>query len=231
MPKKILIIEDDSNIANLITLYAEKEGYLTHHSEDGRQGLEDFTTFQPDFVILDLMLPELDGIEVAKTIRKTSNVSILMLTAKSEELDKIVGLEMGADDYLTKPFSPRELMARIKAILRRTTVSHEPPEQPNLINIHDLVVNIEKMEIKQKNKLIHFSSLEFRLLLFLIQHPGVVYSRDRLMEEIYIHDDVLVFDRTIDVHIKNIRKKLGDDPRSPTYIQSIFGVGYRFCEP
>jgi two-component system response regulator RegX3 len=226
-----LIVEDDANIANLISLYAEKEGYILHHSEDGQKGLEDFNVFQPDFVILDLMLPELDGIEVAKMIRKTSHVPILMLTAKSEELDKIVGLEMGADDYLTKPFSPRELMARIKAILRRTNTPIESFEQQNVINIHDLTINIEKMEIKQKNNLIHFSSLEFRLLLFLIQHPGIVYSRDRLMEEIYIHDDVLVFDRTIDVHIKNIRKKLGDDPKTPTYIQSIFGVGYRFCEP
>jgi DNA-binding response OmpR family regulator len=226
-----LIIEDDTNIANLVSLYAEKEGYIVHHSEDGLNGLEDFSVFQPDFIILDLMLPEMDGIEVAKKIRKTSSTPILMLTAKSEELDKILGLEIGADDYLTKPFSPRELMARIKTILRRANPLTEKTDQSNIIQIHDLSVNIEKMEVRQQNSLLHFSSLEFRLLLFLIQHPGIVFSRDRLMEEIYVHDDVIVFDRTIDVHIKNIRKKLGDDSKSPTYIQSIFGVGYKFVEP
>jgi DNA-binding response OmpR family regulator len=231
LPKKILIIEDDTNIANLVSLYAEKEGYIVHHSEDGLNGLEDFSVFQPDFIILDLMLPEMDGIEVAKKIRKTSSTPILMLTAKSEELDKILGLEIGADDYLTKPFSPRELMARIKTILRRASPLTEKTDQTNIIQIHDLSVNIEKMEVRQQNNLLHFSSLEFRLLLFLIQHPGIVFSRDRLMEEIYVHDDVIVFDRTIDVHIKNIRKKLGDDSKSPTYIQSIFGVGYKFVEP
>lgn len=231
MQKKILIIEDDNNIANLVGLYADKEGYLVHHSENGLLGLEDFAVFQPDFVILDLMLPELDGMEVAKTIRKSSSVPILMLTAKSEELDKILGLEIGADDYLTKPFSPRELMARVKTILRRSNTSTSPNKDANIIQIHDLAVNVEKMEIKQKNNLIHFSSLEFRLLLFLIQHPGVVFSRDKLMSEIYVNDDVLVFDRTIDVHIKNIRKKLGDDSKSPQYIQSIFGVGYKLIEP
>lgn len=231
MQKKILLIEDDINIANLVSLYVEKEGYLLHHSENGVSGLEDFVTFQPDFIILDLMLPELSGIEVAKKIRLQSTVPILMLTAKSEELDKILGLEMGADDYLTKPFSPRELMARVKSILRRTTSFNLESNTSNLIKIHDLQVNIEKMEVKKQNEVIRFSSLEFRLLLFLLQHPGIVYSRDQLMSEIYANDDVLVFDRTIDVHIKNIRKKLGDDSKSPRYIQSIFGVGYKMMEP
>ena len=231
MPKKILLIEDDINIANLVSLYAEKEGFLFHHSPDGLSGLEAIKNFQPDFIILDLMLPELSGIEVAKHVRQKSTTPILMLTAKSEELDKILGLEIGADDYLTKPFSPRELMARIKSILRRTSPSYSASNSSNLIKIHDLEINIEKMEIKQKNDLIRFSSLEFRLFLFLIQHPGIVFSRDRLMSEIYTNDDVLVFDRTIDVHIKNIRKKLGDDSKSPRYIQSIFGVGYKLIEP
>lgn len=231
MPKKIQIIEDDDPIANLVILYAEKEGYTILHSENGQKGLEDFNSFQPDLVVLDLMLPELDGMEVAKAIRSKSNTPILMLTSKSEELDKILGLEMGADDYLTKPFSPRELMARIKSILRRTIGSSEYQNQKNVIQIHDLTVNIEKMEIRKQGELLRFSSLEFRLLLFLIQHPGVVYTRDRLMEEIYSQDDVLVFDRTVDVHIKNIRKKLQDDSKSPRYIQSIFGVGYKMIEP
>ena len=230
MAKKIQIIEDDDNIANLVSLYAEKEGYLIYHSENGLTGLEDFKVFQPDFIVLDLMLPGLGGIEVAKTIRKSSMVPILMLTAKSEELDKIIGLEMGADDYLTKPFSPRELMARIKSILRRSNPEPQTQEQSNIVQIHDLVLNIEKMEVRKQDNFLRFSSLEFRLLLFLAKHPGVVFSRDRLMSEIYIHDDVLVFDRTIDVHIKNIRKKLGDDSKSPTYIQSIFGVGYKMIE-
>ena len=231
MQKKIQIIEDDDPIADLVRLYAEKDGYEIHHSGNGRKGLEDFKVFQPDFVILDLMLPELNGIDVAKTIRSKSNVPILMLTAKSEEIDKILGLEIGADDYLTKPFSPRELMSRIKSILRRTNQNREVQNQKNIIKIHDLVLNIEKMEIKRQDELIHFSSLEFRLFLFLIQHPGVVFTREKLMEEIYTEDNVLVFDRTIDVHIKNIRKKLGDDPKLPTYIQSVFGVGYKLIEP
>lgn len=231
MLKKIQIIEDDDPIADLVRLYAEKDGYEIHHSDNGKKGLEDFKVFQPDFVILDLMLPEIDGIDVAKTIRSKSNVPILMLTAKSEEIDKILGLEIGADDYLTKPFSPRELMARIKSILRRSSQNRETQNQNNILKIHDLIINVEKMEIRRNEELLHFSSLEFRLLLFLIQHPGVVFTRDRLMEEIYADDNVLVFDRTIDVHIKNIRKKLSDDPKSPTYIQSIFGVGYKMIEP
>lgn len=229
MQKKILIIEDDEKIAKLVQIYAVKEGYKVDWADDGKEGLEAFETKKPDFVILDLMLPEIDGLEIAKTIRSKSKTPILILTAKAEEFDKVLGLELGADDYLTKPFSPRELMARIKTIFRRSAGSQED-QKTNIFYVHDLEIDPLKMEIKKNKQSIPFSSLEFRLLLFLAQHPGHVFSREKLMQEMYPEDDVLVFDRTVDVHIKNIRKKLKDDPKTPKYIQSIFGVGYRFLE-
>jgi len=229
MQKKILIIEDDEKIAKLVQIYAEKDGFKIYWADDGKKGLETFESIKPDFVILDLMLPEVDGFDIARIIRSKSKTPILILTAKAEEFDKILGLEFGADDYLTKPFSPRELMARIKTILRRVT-SCSDDFRTDIFSIHDLEIDPLKMEVKRQNQSIQFSNLEFRLVLFLAKHPGHVFSRDKLMQEMYPEDDVLVFDRTVDVHIKNIRKKLHDDPKRPKYIQSVFGAGYRFIE-
>ena len=227
--RKILIIEDDKKISDLVKLYLENEGYQTSVAYDGRSGLDLFKSESPDFIVLDLMLPEIDGIEVARRIRTDSKVPILMLTAKSEEIDKVLGLEIGADDYVTKPFSPKELVARIKAILRRVYQEGES-ETSQIIRIKDLEIDYKKYQVKKGDEVIHLSALEFRLLCALASSPGHVYSRNQLMSKIYDNENEIVFDRTIDVHIKNIRKKLEDNPRDPTYIESVFGVGYRFRE-
>jgi len=227
--RKILIIEDDKKISDLVKLYLENEGFQTSTAYDGESGLDLFKSESPDFIVLDLMLPEIDGIEVAKRIRAESKVPILMLTAKSEEIDKILGLEIGADDYVTKPFSPKVLVARIKAILRRVYQEGER-DSSQIIRIKNLEIDRKKYQVKKGDEVIHLSALEFRLLSVMASLPGQVFSRNQLMSKIYDNENEIVFDRTIDVHIKNIRKKLDDNPRDPTYIESVFGVGYRFRE-
>ena len=227
--KKILIIEDDQKISDLVKLYLEKESFQTIASLDGKEGLELAEKESPDFIVLDLMLPEIGGMDIAKRVRRKSNVPILMLTAKSEEFDKVLGLEIGADDYLIKPFSPKELVARVKAILRRTETSREM-DTLEKNRIKDLEIDQKKFQVKKKGKIINLSALEFRLLSALASHPGQVFSRSELMHNIYKEDNEIVFDRTIDVHIKNLRKKLKDNPRRPVYIESVFGVGYKFRE-
>ncbi len=225
----ILVIEDDERIASLIRMYLEKESYEVSVALNGREGLQLFERVAPKLVVLDLMLPEVDGWSVLRTIRRTHSTPIIMLTAKADEIEKIMGLESGADDYITKPFSPRELIARIRAILRRTTTASDLQEQ-SLIKAKDLIINPDKMTVMQGSNLLHFSALEFKLLQHLASRPGYVFSRIRLLDEIYRNQDVLVEERTIDVHIKNIRKKLGDSSKNPVYIESIFSVGYRFIE-
>lgn len=227
--KKILIIEDDQKISDLVNLYLEKEGFQIITALDGKKGLELAEKENLDFIVLDLMLSKIDGMEVAKRIRRKSNVPILMLTAKSEEFDKILGLEIGADDYLTKPFSPKELVARVKAILRRAEINQEFKTLEKF-KIKDLEIDQKKFQVKKNGKVIKLSALEFRLLSVLASHPGQVFARDQLMDKIYGYNDEVVFDRTIDVHIKNLRKKFKDNPRRPTYIESVFGVGYKFKE-
>ncbi len=223
---KILLIEDDDRIASLIGLYLQKEHYKVSVASDGKEGLKLFQQIKPDFVVLDLMLPKLDGWSVLKAIRQVDNTPVILLTAKSDDIDKILGLETGADDYITKPFNPRELISRIRAIIRRTTTF-----ESKKIKINNLIIDQDKMEVIQNNTKLHFSALEFKLLFFMASHPGQVFSRSRLLDEIYTDHDVLVEERTIDVHIKNIRKKLGDSSKNPVYIESVFSVGYRFVEP
>lgn len=227
--KKILIVEDDPHIADLIRLYTEKEGWAPVIAKDGAEALSLFNSSNPDLIILDIMLPDLDGVEILKQVRTMHTIPVIFLTAKSEEIDKILGLELGADDYLTKPFSPKELIARAKAIFRRCNPSKETLQ--NIIRIHDLEMNSQKMEVKVKGKPIHLSALEFVLLSFLASHPGQVFNRNQLMDNMYRDQDVLVYDRTVDVHIKNLRKKLSDPAKQPKYIESVFGIGYRFLEP
>jgi DNA-binding response OmpR family regulator len=226
----ILVVEDDDKIASLIQLYLEKEHYRVSLARNGTEGITQFRQGNPDLVVLDLMLPEVDGWSVLKAIRNSSSTPVILLTAKSDEFDKVMGLESGADDYLTKPFSPRELLARIKAILRRSS-PHKEFENNRTITYKDLSLDPRKMEVRQNEQVIKFSALEFKLLYFLSLHPGYVFSRTQLMDEIYADQDVLVEERTIDVHIKNIRKKLGDSSKNPHYIESVFSVGYRFLEP
>jgi len=225
--KTILVVEDDQNIADLIKLYCEQDGFRMVHVVDGAKGVEFVQTVNPDCVILDWMLPTMNGIEVLKKIRQFSEVPILMVTAKAEELDKILGLEFGADDYITKPFSPKELMARVRAILRRVNMGKEGGFES--LKVLDLEIDANKMMVKQGGDILNLSVLEFKLLSILAASPGQVFSREKLMQKIY-DSAAMVFDRTIDVHVKNLRKKLGDTPKEPRYIESVFGIGYKFKE-
>ncbi|MDZ7798695.1 MAG: response regulator transcription factor [Patescibacteria group bacterium] len=225
MREKILIIEDDEKISDLLKLYLEKEGFKVEVAKDGKFGILKFSKENPDLLILDLMLPEVDGLTVARSIRAKSSVPIIMLTAKDEETDKIVGLEIGADDYVTKPFSPKELIARVKAVLRRT---YETKNGKPIIKVKDLEINQDKFEVKKNGKNIRLTRREFKLLLALAQSPGKVFSRSELMHSIYLHDDEAIFDRTIDVHVANLRRKLNE--KNQNLIMTIKGVGYKLKE-
>ncbi len=225
MNERILIIEDDERISDLLKLYLEKEGFKVDVAKDGNLGISKFAKENPDLLILDLMLPEIDGLTVTRSIRAKSNMPIIMLTAKDEETDKIVGLEIGADDYVTKPFSPKELVARVKAVLRRT---YETKKSKPIIKIRDLEINQDKFEVKKNGKNIELTRREFKLLLALSQNPGKVFSRSELMRSIYSHDDEVVLDRTIDVHVANLRRKLNN--RDQNLIIAIKGVGYKLKE-
>jgi len=229
MPKKhILIVEDDPHIADLIRLYTEKEGWDSAIAENGAEALSLLKSYPAELIVLDIMLPDMDGIEVLREVRKEQSVPVIFLTAKSEEIDKILGLELGADDYVTKPFSPKELIARMKAIFRR--LQPETEKKQRSIHVRDLEMDSQKMEVRVKGKAVRISGLEFTLLFFMASHPGQVFSRNQLMDSMYPDNDVLVIDRTVDVHIKNLRKKLNDPAKQPKYIESVFGIGYRFIE-
>ncbi len=227
MREKILIIEDDKKIADLVKLYLEKDGFNVATANDGKQGLEKFTRENPDLIILDLMLPEIDGLTVAKSVRVKNSTPIIMLTAKDEEIDKIVGLEIGADDYVAKPFSPKELVARVKAVLRRSSPEEKADSKKN-IKINDLVINREKFEVKRNGQIVKLTRREFNLLWVLAKKPGVIFTRTDIMRKIYTLADADVFDRTIDVHIANLRQKLND--KSQCLIITVKGVGYKLKE-
>lgn len=226
--KCILIVEDDKNISELVKLYAEKEGWRAVCAYDGKEGLHFAREVVADLIVLDWMLPEMDGIAILKELRKFSQTPVLFLTARAEEIDKILGFELGADDYLTKPFSPKELIARVKAIFRRTENKNSFTDV-SVIEIGDLKIDPEKMEVQIDGKPLQLSAIEFKLLATMAANPGRVFTRENLMEKSHHRGDP-VFDRTIDVHIKNLRKKLSDDPKNPKYIKSVFGVGYKFKE-
>jgi DNA-binding response OmpR family regulator len=219
--KKILIVEDDENIQDLLEMYLKKAGFEVIRACNGAEALNKFESETPHLIILDLMLPLVDGLEVAKEIRKKSNVPIIMLTAKVEEYDRIKGLETGADDYVTKPFSPKELILRVQNLIKRTY-----PEEKT-IKFKDLEINPKEMKVYQNGKEVPLTVKEFKILFTLVQKPGTVFSRENIMDAIYTEYDDVVFDRTIDVYIKNIRKKLGDNPKNPKYIESVYGAGYR----
>lgn len=227
MRKKILIIEDDKKISDLVKIYLKKEGFKVIIAYDGKSGLKKFEIEKPDLIILDLMLPEVDGLSVARSVRRNSDVPIIMLTARDEEVDKIVGLEIGADDYVAKPFSPKELVARVKAVLRRC-VAKPLADSEEVIKINKLEIIPEKFVVKNSGKLIKLTRREFSLLLVLAKNPGAVFSRSDLMHRVYGVDDEAVFDRTIDAHIANLRHKLKD--KRQNLIITIKGVGYKLKE-
>ena len=224
--KTVLVVDDDVKTTELISLYLKRDGYKVVTAYDGKQAVSVAGESHPDLVVLDLMLPGLSGFEVFRKLRAESDVPIIMLTAKTTEPDRLAGLELGADDYITKPFSPKELVARVKAVLRRL------PEEsfqrgPAEITYGQLVVNLANHEAYLEGKLLNLTPVEFKLLCVLIKEPGRVFSRTKLIEKVFGYD-FDGFDRTIDVHIFNLRRKLERDPRCPTYIQMVYGVGYKF---
>ena len=224
----ILIVEDDTNTSTLVATYLEKEGFTTLAAFDGMQALELVRRRNPGFIILDVMLPKIDGWEICRELRKTSNVPILMLTAREEELDRVLGLSLGADDYLVKPFSPRELVARVKAILRRTR--QPPPRRSRVLSQNGLVLDPDKCKVTRDGVPINLTTSEYKLLHTLMSAPGRVFSRATLLDRFYEHGETVI-ERVIDVHIGNLRQKIEFDPANPRYIETVRGFGYRFADP
>jgi two-component system OmpR family response regulator len=226
---KILIIDDDARLVKNVETYLADFDYHIEGALNGMEGLEKVKTFQPDLIILDLMMPKMDGLEVCREIRKENQVPIIMLTARGEESDVVAGLEVGADDYLTKPFSLRVLAARIKANLRRTTTAASSTSSPQETTIMrgDLTIDPSKREVYKKKVKITLTNTEFNLLWLLASQPGIVFSRDKLLDELR-NRELELFDRSIDAHISNVRKKIEDSPKNPRYIVTVWGTGYKF---
>lgn len=230
MNNLVLIVDDEKNICELIRLYVEKEGYRTCIANDGVSAVEKFRELHPSIVILDIMLPGKDGWQVCREIRSESDVPVIMLTAKGEVFDKVLGLELGADDYIVKPFEPKELVARIKAVLRRSAPSDEQETRNRELTFDGLKINQETYEVYLGGKRLELPPKEFELLYFLAKNPNKVFTRDQLLDEIWGYE-FFGDSRTVDVHIKRIREKIeGDDkPESSTWqLKTVWGVGYKF---
>ena len=226
MSKKILIIEDEHDLIRLIKYNLEKEGFRVSSVTDGSLVMAEIRREEPDLLVLDLMLPGMDGLEICRQVRRHdryAGIPILMLTARSGEADRVVGLELGADDYVTKPFSMRELVARIRALLRR----HEAIPQRNSVQRGDLVIDPSAHAVRVAGKQVELSALEFRLLHHLASHPGLVFSRDQLLDRVW-GNDRSVTPRSVDVYIRRVREKIESEPQQPAYLQTVHGVGYRF---
>lgn len=222
---KILVVDDDTNISELISLYLNKEGYETREVANGKLAVEVFEEYRPDLVLLDIMLPGMDGYDVCKEIRKTSRTPIIMLTAKGEIFDKVLGLELGADDYMVKPFDPKELMARVKAVLRRNVLPAVEEKTKNRIVLDQLIIDKDNYSVTYEGNLIELPPKELEVLYFLASHPKQVFTREQLLDKIWGYD--FVGDtRTVDVHIKRLRDKFeGEHAWS---IKTVWGVGYKF---
>ncbi|EUJ52216.1 response regulator transcription factor [Paenilisteria rocourtiae] len=229
---KILVVDDESSIVTLLQFNIEKAGFDVVTAEDGRTGYELALSEKPDLIVLDLMLPEMDGIEVCKQLRQDKvETPILMLTAKDDELDKIIGLELGADDYLTKPFSPREVVARIKAILRRSAgkasdVEPEDAQKEKALQIGELKILTDSYEVYLQDELLDLTPKEFELLVYLANHRGKVFSRDQLLDAVWNYD-YIGETRIVDVHVSHLRDKIETDTKQPRYIKTIRGFGYK----
>lgn len=223
----ILIVEDDANTASLLKTYLEREGFATVTAGDGEMALQLAKQQHPGFVILDIMLPKLDGWEVCRQLRTFSNVPVLMLTAREEEIDRVTGLSLGADDYVVKPFSPRELVARVKAILRRSG-SLAVPKSDRLV-CGGLEMDLERHRVKCDGRIVNLTTSEYKLLQTLMQTPGRVFSRNELLDVFYWHGEIVV-DRVIDVHIGKLRQKIEREPSQPRYILTVRGFGYTFTD-
>ena len=223
--KRILIVDDEEMIVRTVKAYLDREGFKTYTAYDGEEALRAFEDKGPDLIILDLMLPKASGIEVTRAIRAKSSVPIIMLTAKAAEADRVVGLELGVDDYVVKPFSPRELVARVRAVLRRYEGEGMEVER---VNSGGLEIDLKTREVSVEGRSVELTPTEFDLLAYLARHPGQVFTRLQLLREVqgYTYDS---FARTIDTHVKNLRRKIEEDPKTPKFILTVHGVGYRFA--
>jgi DNA-binding response OmpR family regulator len=226
--KTVLVVEDERQIAQIAADYLRHAGYAVFTAEDGIAALAAARERRPDLVVLDIGLPRLDGFDVAKRLRKESAIPIIMLTARADESDRLMGLDLGADDYIVKPFSPRELVARVRAVLRRA----EPGSDGEVLQRADLVIDAARMTVSRGKTAIDLTATEFQLLSTLARRPGQVFTRAQLLDAIRgpHGDDDESFDRAIDAHVKNIRRKLEPDPRNPKYLLSVYGIGYKFSD-
>jgi DNA-binding response OmpR family regulator len=228
MDTTILIVEDDTNTVRLISLYLEREGFRVFTAADGKTGLAAAGEHTPDLVILDLMLPEMDGWEVCRRLRRKSNVPIIMLTARGDEIDRVSGLSLGADDYVVKPFSPRELVERVKAVLRRvqgTVGGHR-----DILSHATLQLDLKNRRLSRDGRSIDLTPHEYNLLKTLMASPGRIFTRDELLDRLYPLGDATVIDRVIDVHIGKLRQKIEPNPPAPQFILTVRGIGYRFAD-
>jgi DNA-binding response OmpR family regulator len=226
MKQKVLVVEDDRRIADMVVKNLETAGYECHVASDGGQALADFERMHPDLVVLDLGLPGIDGLQVTRRLRRDSDVAILMLTARTSESDKLLGLELGADDYVTKPFSTAELVARARALLRRASGT----VRERVLELGALQIDPARRQVLRHGEPVTLTTLEFDLLYFLASRPGRVFTREALLEQVWGTDRV-VDDRSIDSLVSRLRRKLEDDPGTPRYVQTVWGAGYRFAEP
>ena len=222
MKEKILVVDDEKQIVDIVRAYLEKDGYRVVAAYDGRQALEVAARERPALLVLDLMLPEMSGWDVMRSLRQTSDTPVIILTARDDPTDKVVGLELGADDYVVKPFEPKELLARVRAVLRRL----RPPEAQEIISVGDLTVDPGRYEVHLAGRQVDLTPTEFAILQLMARHPGIVYTRLQLLEAIR-GDAYEGYERAIDSHIKNLRQKVEPDPGRPRYILTVHGVGYR----
>jgi DNA-binding response OmpR family regulator len=225
---KILVIEDDVKTANLLRLYLRQAGYKVEVANDGYSGLDRSRSMQPDLIVLDLMLPNLDGLDICRLIRLASSVPIIILTAKTTEEDVLRGLELGADDYIAKPFSPREVVARVKTVLRRVQ-EHQLSNGQKELEFGNLTINLTRHEVAIEGDVVHLTPKEFKLLETLAKEPGRAFSRLELVERAFGYD-YEGLERTVDAHVMNLRKKIEQDHTNPHYVETVYGVGYRFLE-
>ncbi|AQS55034.1 response regulator transcription factor [Novibacillus thermophilus] len=234
MAKRILVVDDEPSITKLVSFNLEKAGYDVDTAADGQAALKKVQDIQPDLIVLDLMLPKVDGLEVCKRLRQENNhIPVIMLTAKDEELDRVLGLELGADDYVTKPFSPRELVARVKAVLRRSAIKdalEQADAKQKPLVIGDLVIDVEGYESYVQGKRLELTPKEFELLVYMATHRGTVLSRDQLLNAVWNYDFV-GDSRIVDVHVSHLRDKIEPDTRRPLYIKTVRGIGYKFEGP
>ena len=224
--RTVLVVDDEPKIVQLARDYLEHAGFKVASASDGREALATFRATAPDLIVLDLGLPHIDGLDVARAVRKTSNVPIVMLTGRADESDRVAGLELGADDYVAKPFSPKELVARVRAVLRRSEMASAPTD---VVRAGDVTLDVPRLSVRVKDRAIDLTPTEFQLLLALARAPGRVFTRGQLLDA--LHGVAFEsYERAIDAHVKNIRRKLEPDPREPRYLLTVHGVGYRFTE-